>query len=151
MRLAVIREVITRNRISSQEELLQSLTNKGLNLTQATLSRDLKQMKVAKMPDALGNYIYVLPERVYGGFDEDRQPDVIPSSGFLSIEFSNNLAVVKTLPGYAGSIAYVIDQNIKTEILGTIAGDDTILLIPREGFTNRQVMDALAVYFPNIL
>ncbi len=153
LRWAIIREAITKNRISSQEELLQILASKGLTLTQATLSRDLKQMKVAKVPNSLGNYTYVLSDgmnRVNPEVEATWQENLTPASGFLSIEFSNNLAVIKTLPGYANSIAYIIDQNVKMEILGTIAGDDTILLIPREGFSRKQIMDALLEYIPNL-
>jgi len=151
IRLAAIRKIIAENRLSSQEELLHILASKEIILTQATLSRYLKQLKVVKMPDAAGNYVY----RLSGGMSTrtkflQKEQRHIPSSGFLSIEFSNRLAVIKTLPGYASSIASIIDQNVKTEIMGTIAGDDTILLIPRDGFPEQQIIDSLSTYFPNI-
>jgi transcriptional regulator of arginine metabolism len=152
-RWAVIREVIAKNKISSQEEFLQILADRGLILTQATLSRDLKQLKVAKVPDASGIYIYALPAGMTMNnvdADANRQDGSAPASGFLSVEFADNLAVIKTLPGYANSIAYLIDQSIKMEIMGTIAGDDTILLIPREGFSRSQIMNALSNYIPNL-
>ena len=148
-RLAVIRRLIAENQISSQEELNRLLIPEDIVLTQATLSRYLKQMKVVKMANALGVYVYVFPQNTLeqDSFVDGKNKN-IPVAGFLSIEFSQNLAVIKSLPGYAGSIAAFIDKHIKIEILGTIAGDDTILLIPREGFSKKQVINALSIYFP---
>ncbi|MCD7971492.1 MAG: arginine repressor [Candidatus Azobacteroides sp.] len=150
-RQAHIRKIISENRISSQEELLQLIISSGLNLTQATLSRYLKEMKVVKVPDAAGEYVYVFSDALTGqNAREEEIIPVLPVTGFLSIEFSGDLAVIKTSPGYASGVASVIDRGIKTEILGTIAGDDTILLIPREGFTRKQILEALNKYFPVI-
>ena len=146
IRLAAIREIITDRRLSSQEELLQILEGKGIVLTQATLSRYLKQLRAVKMPDVSGNYVYTVKDN----HAEEKEQQSALSSGFLSIEFSNRLAVIKTLPGYASSIAYVIDRNASAGIMGTIAGDDTILVIPREGFSERQIINSLSKYFPNI-
>ena len=71
-------------------------------------------------------------------------------NGFISIEFSANLAVIKTRPGYASSLAYDIDNRNFDEILGTIAGDDTIMLFIREGCTRAGVKNALSLIIPNI-
>ena len=71
-------------------------------------------------------------------------------NGVIGIEFSGNLAVIKTRPGYASSVAYDIDDHSFDEILGTIAGDDTILLVLREGCTRTSVMNALSLIIPNI-
>lgn len=150
-RWALIREVISENQIRSQDELLQILSDEGINLTQATLSRDLKQMKIIKLPNVTGDYIYALSDEIVNKEALIAENTVFQTSGFLSIEFANNLAVIKTLPGYASSIAATIDRNAKMEILGTIAGDDTILLIPREGISKKQVVDNLAIIFPHIL
>ena len=150
-RLAIIRKTILDNQIASQEELLQILSTNGLVLTQATLSRYLKQMKVVKMPNISGDYVYFFSEDLKEKGDRtNNEGIIIPVAGFLSIEFANNLAIIKTLPGSAGSIAYHIDQKVKAEILGTIAGDDTVLIIPREGFSKKQIIHALATLFPNI-
>ena len=75
---------------------------------------------------------------------------LLANTGFISLEFSRNLAVVRTRPGYASSIAYDIDVNSPHEILGTIAGDDTILIIPREEYSREQVIEALSYFIPNI-
>ncbi len=151
-RLVVIRELVMANQIGSQDELLELLSDKGFVLTQATLSRDLKQLQVAKVPNHHG-YVYILPEM--GAVGKMIQPNLhgsggLSALGFISIEFSNQLAVIRTRPGYASSIAYDIDVNSPHEILGTVAGDDTILLIPREGYTKEEVIQALAEFFPDI-
>ena len=76
--------------------------------------------------------------------------EMLRHNGFVSIEFSDNIAVIKTRPGYASSLAYDIDNNHFHEIIGTIAGDDTIMLVVREGCTRTSVKQALAHIIPNI-
>ena len=76
--------------------------------------------------------------------------EMLMHNGFISIEFSANLAVIKTRPGYASSLAYDIDSKEFDEILGTIAGDDTIMLVVREGCTETGVKNALSLIIPNI-
>ena len=152
-RLQAIKEIIISYKISSQEDLLKQLTERGFNLTQATLSRDLKQLQIAKVAGKDGGYLYVMPETA--GIDrlanaKNQQHYAGPVSGFLSIEFSGQLAVIKTRPGYASGIAWDIDTHSAEEILGTIAGDDTILLILREGITRPQVLETLKTIIPSI-
>lgn len=147
----LIKELIRNNRIGSQEELLTLLQQHNFDLTQATLSRDLKQLKVAKMPNQDGNYVYLLPED--SGINRQswlKQSDLssYTTNGFLSIDFCGVFAVVKTKPGYSGSIAADIDQKTSTEVLGTIAGDDTILIIPREHITRTELLRALSDVLP---
>lgn len=134
-RLRAIKMIISSMEMNSQEEVLNELRQEGFKLTQATLSRDMKQLKVAKAASMNGKYVYVLPnETMYR-----RAPKTLPVSemlsnpGFLSINFSGNIGVIKTRPGYASSIAYNIDNSDVPEILGTIAGDDTIIIVIREG------------------
>ena len=92
-----------------------------------------------KAHDENGNYVYRLP--IY----RSKESALLSvKSGKFNIEFSGNLAVIKTRPGYAMGIASDIDTNAPQEILGTIAGDDTILIIPREGFSRESVLDALS-------
>lgn len=151
-RLDAIKMIISSKEIGSQEELLQELTGEGFRLTQATLSRDLKQLKVAKAASMNGNYVYVLPNNtMYKRMTEPHPAtEMMMYSGFVSIDFSANLAVVKTRPGYASRLAYDIDMHNCYEILGTIAGDDTILLVIREGCTHAEVKQALSHIIPNI-
>ena len=151
-RLDAIKIIISSKEIGSQEELLQELLKEGYQLTQATLSRDLKQLKVAKAASMNGNYVYVLPNNtMYKRMTEHHSAmEMLRTDGVRGIEFSGNLAVIRTRPGYASSVAYDIDNRDFDEVLGTIAGDDTILLVLREGCTRTSVINALSLVIPNI-
>jgi len=149
-RLLLIKELIKSNKIGSQEELLALLQKSNFDLTQATLSRDLKQLKVAKMPDYEGGYVYVLPDgpnMIKSAWSKVPEASFI-ANGFLSVDFCGVFAVVKTKPGYSGGIAADIDQKASSEILGTIAGDDTILIIPREHITRSELTRILSEILP---
>lgn len=152
-RLEALKMLISSLELSSQEEVLQALAREGFKLTQATLSRDLKQLKVAKAASMNGKYVYVLPnDTMYKRISTPKSAiEMLQTSGFISINFSGNMAVIKTRPGYAGSIAYNIDNSNIQEIIGTIAGDDTIFLVLKEGVEQRTVMEHLSVVIPNIL
>lgn len=144
-RIAAIREIIQGKSIGSQEELLTELRQKGYEVTQATLSRDLKQMQIAKIATREGGYMYVMPD-VAASVKHQPTPHFIPPqtiAGVVNVECSAVLIVVRTKPGYAGSIAYDIDMSAIPEVMGTIAGDDTILVIPRAGYTTTQVADSI--------
>ncbi|NBC82513.1 MAG: ArgR family transcriptional regulator [Bacteroidetes bacterium] len=148
-RLLAIKEIISGNKIASQEELLHLLERRGLNFTQATLSRDLKFLKVNKIADAQKGYIYKLPDSI----GEQNRPianGAYSAQGFLSLQFSNKLGVIKTLPGYASSIASIIDRASPFEIIGSIAGDDTILIIPHDNVTEQDVRNALVLIIPEL-
>ena len=149
-RQIVIRKVISENNIHSQSQLLQLVKLKGFDLTQATLSRDLKILKVAKIPDPDNGYRYIIPE-VGNNLEMPSSRKVnILADGFQGIEFSENLGVIRTLPGYASSIASVIDSANPWEIIGTIAGDDTILIILREGISKTDIINTLIFIMPNL-
>ena len=148
-RLMEIRRLIGSRDISSQDELMKLLEKQGYELTQATLSRDLKYLKVAKMPDDRAGYIYILPNQ-----DQSLEEHVYAGTGpggLISINFAQGMAILKTLPGHAGSIAYTIDHLNAYEIAGTIAGDDTILLIPRDGVTRGDLVNLLKVRIPGLI
>ena len=151
-RLDAIKMIISSKEVGSQEELLQELSKEGFQLTQATLSRDLKQLKVAKAASMNGNYVYVLPNNtMYRRVTEPHSAtEMLLSDGIRGIEFSGNLAVIRTRPGYASSVAYDIDAHNFDEVLGTIAGVDTILLVLREGCSRTSVLNALSVIIPNV-
>ena len=148
-RLLAIRSIINNDKISNQEELMNRLKNGGYELTQATLSRDLKLLRAGKIPDNQHGYVYMLPDS-----DNNDVPrigvDSFPLNGYLSIDFANHLAVMKVLPGYASSIAAAIDDLESWELMGTIAGDDTILIIPKEGITNDNILNVLAKILPGV-
>lgn len=150
-RLEAIKMIISSQEIGSQDELLKALTRDGFELTQATLSRDLKQLKVAKASSMSGNYVYVLPNDImYKRSTMKKASDMLLSTGFVSLEFSRNIAVIKTRPGYASRMAYDIDYRCFPDILGTIAGDDTIILVLREEADRKVVSSSLALVVPNI-
>lgn len=142
-RLLEIRNLIKTKKISNQEELLQLLNQKGFNYTQATLSRDLKMLKAGKLADEEKGHIYVLPNDLPGNSLNERDMSVAVSRGILSSEYSGNMAVIKTLPGFASGIALRIDNLKAFEIIGTIAGDDTILVIARDGISRQDLQNVL--------
>ena len=151
-RLEAIKMLISSMDLGSQEEVLQALEKEGFRLTQATLSRDLKQLKVAKAASMSGKYVYVLPnDTMYKRVSTPHSiMEMLQISGFLSINFSGNIGVIKTRPGYASSIAYNIDNSNSTNIIGTIAGDDTILIVIKEGVNTQDVINELGNVIPNI-
>ncbi|MCD6091107.1 MAG: ArgR family transcriptional regulator [Bacteroidales bacterium] len=139
-RLKIIREIIIKNKISRQEDLLLLLINRGFDLTQATLSRDLRELKVGKIHDVHFGSIYFIPN-----VESDH-----PLRGALSIEFSNNLGVVKTEAGFANSVAVRIDNTKIEEVIGTIAGNDTIIIIFKDDVPKEHYLQVLAKHFPDI-
>ena len=151
-RLETLRLIISSQEMGNQEELLAALRKEGYVVTQATLSRDLKQLKVAKADTMRGNYIYVLPNvTMYKRVSTPAQvKEMMQVPGFLSIHFSGNMGVIKTRPGYASSIAYNIDASHISCILGTIAGDDTIFIVVAEGTQQKDVVSALAAVVPEM-
>lgn len=152
-RLETLRMLISSRELGSQEEVLAALQEEGFELTQATLSRDMKQLKVAKAASMNGDYVYVLPNvTMYKRVKTPGQvKEMMKVPGFKSIQFAGNMAVIKTLPGYASSIAYNIDVNPVPGILGTIAGDDTIFIVVAEGAEQRDVMKALSHVVPEMM
>ena len=144
--------LISSKEMSSQEELLNALAVEGYNITQATLSRDLKQLKVAKAATMSGKYVYVLPnETMYRRVSKAASmKEMLQSTGFRSINFSGNMGVIKTRPGYASSIAYNIGNSDIPQILGTIAGDDTIFIVKGVGVSNDEIIEELRQVLPNI-
>ena len=150
-RLEALRLIISSQQLGSQDELLNALQKEGFKLTQATLSRDLKQLKVAKAASMSGNYVYVLPNDTM--YKRVSTPNTIREMmkvpGFVSINFSGNMAVIKTRPGYASSIAWNIDNSDIPEIIGTIAGDDTIFIVIKEGIHHQEVIEALSDFVPS--
>ena len=151
-RLEALKMLISSMELSSQEEVLKVLEKEGFKLTQATLSRDLKQLKVAKAASMNGKYVYVLPnETMYRRVTTPRKAtEMLQRSGYVSVNISGQLAIVKTRPGYASALAYDIDNSDSPYILGSIAGDDTIFIALREGATRGQVLEALSYVIPEI-
>jgi transcriptional regulator of arginine metabolism len=128
-RHAEIRELIQSHRVSSQEQLRELLEQRGFEATQATLSRDIRELRLIKLHDADGGNHYTLPPESW-----DNAPALtrlLPAL-FLGAEGTGNLLVIKTMVGGAQAVAEAIDWEEWPEVLGTLAGDDTILLILRD-------------------
>lgn len=151
-RLEALRMIISSQELGSQDELLLALKKEGFQLTQATLSRDLKQLKVAKAATMRGNYVYVLPnDTMYKRVSTPHTVrEMLQMPGFLSITFSGHMGVIKTRPGYASSIAYNIDNSHIDGILGTIAGDDTIFIVISQDVTKEEIIQELSEVVPNM-
>jgi transcriptional regulator of arginine metabolism len=147
-RLLAIQKLIGRKKISSQDELLKLLISEGFKMTQATLSRDLHFLKVSKMPDADDSYIYVLKELEIPASTELKLG--FPLNGLLSMQFAQGMGLIRTLPGFASGIASAIDSMKIREVAGTVAGDDTILLIPRDGYNKEEIIKKLSKFIPGL-
>ncbi len=150
-RLETLRIILSRGEAGSQESILRQLTRHGFDVTQATLSRDLRKLRAVKVSTAYG-YRYILPE--HPNYQRSTTPgsmsEFLRTTGFESLDFSGNLAVMHTRPGYAGGLASDIDSRPLTSIIGTIAGDDTILIIMAEGAKRQDVIDDLSMVLPAI-
>ncbi len=141
MRQIKIREIISNEQIETQEELVRRLNELDLNITQATISRDIKELQLIKVPAPSGQYIYSLPrDRKYHPIDKLGR---YLMDSFVKIDGSDNLLVLKTLPGNAQSIGAIIDQIDWKEVLGTICGDDTCLIICKDKESGEIITDRI--------
>jgi transcriptional regulator of arginine metabolism len=149
-RLKSIRTLIKANRIDSQEKLLQLLSEGGINVTQATLSRDLKYLKVGKVSDGHAGYYYTVPS------DEERRESERHYSqdflrGYVSIDWNHSTAVVRTFSGHSDSVSLAIDNMGLEEVLGTIAGRDNVVFVAlKEGVTGEAFIAAMKKKIPEL-
>ena len=124
-----ILEIITRNDVETQEQLIDLLKNSGVTVTQATVSRDIKDLKLVKVAGKNGSYKYAQT------VDDSSRPAAkfhnIMKETVTSVDHAENIVVIKTFPGMAGSAAAAIDSLHHIGIVGSIAGDDTIMLVMR--------------------
>lgn len=140
-RLLKIRELITSNEIDTQEELVDLLKDSGFKVTQATVSRDIKELHLVKVPLDDGKYKYTLPaDQRYNPLQKLRRA---MRDSFVSLDSADNLLVLKTLPGNANAIGVIIDNLGWPEIMGNISGDDTCLIICRSKTTAKEVSKKL--------
>jgi transcriptional regulator of arginine metabolism len=147
-RLLAIEKIISEEEISSHEVLIKKLKGKGISCAQATLSRDLRQLGAGRIPDGRGGYRYFLPELSPAVTSAEGKVQVLPA--IRDIVDAKGLLVIRTIPGNASNTAFFIDNTGRFEIAGTIAGDDTILVIPRDGITNNQVHTCLELILPGL-
>ena len=147
-RLLAIENIISDEIIHTQEALLKKLKGKGIICTQATLSRNLRQIGAGRIPDGMGGYMYALTGRMED--NEWTEPRLNFVHVIRDIVEARELLMIKTIPGNANATAYFIDNAERYEIAGTIAGDDTILVIPRNGITMNQVHSCLELIMPGL-
>ena len=130
-RHAKIKEIIDKNKVETQEDLAAALRAEGIEVTQATVSRDIKELMLVKVPDANGQYHYAYPKEHNMLLTPGRLERTFQES-IIGIRVSQCMVVIRTLPGTAQAVAYAVDYMKWTEVLGTIAGDDTVFIVMRD-------------------
>lgn len=130
-RLEKIIEIIDRHEVETQDELIDYLGREGFDVTQATVSRDIRELKLVKITTGHGHYRYVLPQ------EENKNQTSLHISNALAetilrTESAGNLVVLKTSPGMANAVAVEVDRLDHPAIVGSVAGDDTILIVARD-------------------
>ncbi len=135
----LIKEIVRVEDIGSQQDLVDSLAKKDLNVTQATVSRDIQELGLIKSKNLSGNLVYIFQRS--SNLDPGERLDRTLGEFGRSVERSDNLVVVRTTPGAAQTVAKCIDEVEPSEIIGTVAGDDTILIIARDDSRGRLIKD----------
>lgn len=136
-RQAVITGIINSRRIRTQEELAQALEEKGVSVTQATLSRDIKEMCAVKISDAKGGFFYMIPSHTVQSNHMNIE----------KIEISGQMCVMHSKAGFASAIASVLDNASLEGVMGTVAGDDTVLVILREDADSQAIENSIKAIF----
>ncbi|MET3289640.1 transcriptional regulator ArgR [Brevibacillus fluminis] len=136
-----IREIITNYEIETQDELVDRLCDAGFNVTQATVSRDIKELHLVKVPLMDGRYKYSLPADQK--FNPLQKLKRVLTECFINIDHADHFVVMKTMPGNANAVAVLIDNIQWPEVMGTICGDDTILIICRSKQFSQDVSERL--------
>jgi transcriptional regulator of arginine metabolism len=144
-RIAEISNIIQCDVVRSQQDIISKLSARGIEVTQASLSRYLKEIKASRIPDGNGGYIYKLPDS-----DTQSQTGGIASQ-VTSVEFAgSSMVVIRTAGGYANAMSALIDARNIQLFAGTVSGDDTIILVIRDGYSRKQVKQMLVNEFPYI-
>ena len=140
-----IKMIIDEQKIGTQEDLAKALRERGIVVTQATVSRDIKEMMLVKVPDGNGAYRYVCPKDNHEMIARDRAERTLQSS-IVKVMWNASLVVIHTLPGAANFVAYTLDNLGWEEILGTLAGDDTVFVAIKFGMEPELVAKKLENY-----
>ena len=136
-RQQMIREIIENNKINTQDELIKKLNEQGYFATQATMSRDIKELKLTKISDGANGYYYVFPSTV--GVADINKLNASLTHLILSVRFAQNIIVIKTHPGMAQAVATGIDNIRSEDIIGCVAGDDTIFVVVSDLDTTKEI------------
>lgn len=145
-RLEAIKSIVAKEIVQNQDELQKILVKQGFAVTQATLSRDLRELGIVKSHDPEKG-VYRYQDVKHGkvlSIDPRRNRFTVET--IKSVEFSGNQGVVKTYPGFAAAVASVIDDNVHGGIMGTIAGDDVVLLILRDNVSIPDLVGDISLY-----
>ncbi len=130
-RQAKIMEIISTTNVETQEQLLQALRDAGFNSTQATISRDIKELRIIKELTSFGTYHYTAAAREVPGTFTGRLNTIFREC-VTSFDYAQNIIVIHTLPGLANAAASALDTMSRSVVLGSIAGDDTVMVIMRD-------------------
>ncbi|WP_337101695.1 transcriptional regulator AhrC/ArgR [Paenibacillus sp. YIM B09110] len=137
-----IKDLVTNQVIETQDELVEALRLSGLHVTQATVSRDMKELMLIKVPAGEGKYKYSLPQELQRQNPVHKLKRALLDH-FVHIDFTDNLVVMKCLPGTANAIGALLDNMEWPEVMGTICGDDTILIICRTKTQSGELVEQL--------
>lgn len=138
-RQQALREIISSEQVFSQEELISKLAAKGIRATQATLSRDLKALHIIKIPRE-GYKLSQNARPTAGGL----------GMGITGVEINGPITVIRTQVGFAPAVATFLDRHPLEPVMGTVAGDDTVILAIRKGYNEEQILQALSKILPDI-
>ena len=134
--------IIAQNAVETQESLVDALASQGAKATQSTVSRDVKDLKLTKRLTSDGRRVYALPE-LSDSFPEAASRAAVFSEGYVRSDYSGNIVVVKTRSGMANACAVAVDGMRLREIVGTLAGDDTILVVTRSEEASKSLLARL--------
>jgi len=130
-RQAKIMEIISTRNVETQEQLLAALQEAGFRATQATISRDIKDLRIVKELTSLGTYRYTASANELSGTFSSRLNTIFRES-VVSFDYAQNIIVVRTLPGLASAAASAMDAMNMSAVVGTLAGDDTVMIVMRD-------------------
>ena len=130
-RQAKIMEIISTQNVETQEQLLNLLQENGFRCTQATISRDIKEMRIVKELTSLGTYRYTASTNEMAGTFSAKMNTIFRES-VVSFDYAQNIIVVRTLPGLASAAASALDAMNLSAVVGTLAGDDTVMIVMRD-------------------
>ena len=137
-----IKELVSQREIETQEDLVRCLEEAGLPVTQATISRDIKELQLIKVVGSQGRYKYAIPMAGTVSLDSFRRK---LADAFVSLARAQNLIVLKVLPGHAHSMGATLDSMSPSGVLGTLAGDDTLLLVCADETVAKEVESWLSM------
>ena len=137
-----ILEIINKNEVETQDDLIAMLIEEGYNVTQATVSRDIRELKLTKILTGRGKYRYIQPTKRNTGEEGVRFNNALADS-IQHVDYAGNMIVIKTYPGLASAVATGIDTIHMVELLGCVAGDDTIIIVARDETSAREISEKL--------